>query len=117
MVAPNAVDISNWSGPLTLAVAQAWKADGVELVIIGCSVPATSVQQAQVCVAAGLKFHLYIYLTYSADVTTQVALALSVGSQFPQAVPDVIWLDAEDETGSLTVDQRIAQHVRARNMV
>ncbi len=117
MVNPNAIDISNWSGTITPAHVASWRAQGISLVVIGAQVQSIAIQQANTVLAGGLDWHIYQYLAYSGDVSTQVAQALALGAQFPKDVPAIIWLDAEDETGNLSSAQRIAQHAKARAMV
>lgn len=97
-----AVDVSNYSSALTPEALAAWKADGVELVLVQAIDPPAGFpagktrDQVQACLDAGLVVDAYIYLWFDADVgDIQRKLALLDGLPIRR-----LWLDVEDESAA-----------------
>ncbi len=101
-----ALDISVWSGNLTPAHVSGWQSQGYTHLIVGCQNATTAQQQLATAVAGGMTVDIYKYLYFSSDMTTQVQNALAIGSGHPIGR---IWLDVEDDPGSLSVQQIVAK--------
>lgn len=94
-----AVDVSNYTGPVSIENLQAWWDSGIRLVIIQAFPPSQSakyqnqVEQEQACVSFGIPFEIYIY-DYLTDPQWRAdALSGLVGTN-----ADRIWMDEEDTT-------------------
>lgn len=93
-----AIDVSNYSSPISVATLNAWRAAGVGLVIIQ-AFPPTYVQhteqrdQMRAAVAAGMPFDCYVY-DYLGD-PTWLDRALDGLDQAAEK-PRRVWLDEED---------------------
>lgn len=101
-----AVDMSNYTSPLTPENLQALKDAGVDLVIAQAIDPPAGFpagvtrQQIQACLDAGLPVDAYLWLWFDLDVSDiQRKLALLDGLQIRQ-----LWLDVED-TAAVKYDQ------------
>jgi hypothetical protein len=101
-----AVDISNYTDPITPAAAQALKGAGVELVLVQAVDPppgypaGVTRSQIQTCLDAGLAVDAYVWLWFDLDVADiQHKLALLDGLSVRQ-----LWLDVED-TAAIKYDQ------------
>ena len=101
-----AVDISNYTTPLTPAAMEGLKSAGVRHVIIQSIDPPAGYppgrtrEQIQACQAAGLTVDAYVWLWFDLDVADiQRKLGLLDGLQIRQ-----LWLDVED-TASIKYDQ------------
>src|SRR5437762_3178235 len=101
-----AVDMSNFTDPLTAAAIQGLKDAGVEHVIVQAIDPPPAYpagrtrEQVQACLDAGLSVDAYVWLWFDLDVADiQRKLALLDGLQIRQ-----LWLDVED-TASINYDQ------------
>src|SRR6202022_2011437 len=94
-----AVDISNYTSELTPAALAAWKAGGVELVIVQAidpppGFPAGRTQlQIEACLAAGLAVDAYVWLWFDAP-TSDISSKLSILAGLPPVRQ--LWLDIQD---------------------
>lgn len=101
-----AVDISNYTSPLTPENLQALKDAGVELVIAQAVDPPAGFpagrtrQQVQACIDAGLTVDVYIWLWFDLD-TSDIEHKLSLLDGLPIRQ---LWLDVED-TAAIKYDQ------------
>lgn len=93
-----ATDISNYTSDLTSETLAAWKADGVELVIVQAVDPPAGYpagktrEQIQACLDAGLAVDAYVWLWFDLDVTDILhKLTLLDGLPIRR-----LWLDVED---------------------
>ncbi len=97
----NAVDVSNYTGPLSQEALARWKALGVRLVIVQAvdpppSYPPTQTrQQLQACQDAGLPTDAYLYL-WATDTPETLQARLKLLDGFPIRR---LWLDCEDAGG------------------
>lgn len=97
-----AIDISNYTDPLTPAALEAWKAAGVGLVIVQAIDPPAGFpagrtrDQIQACLDAGLPVDAYVFLWFDLDVSDiQHKLSLLGGLPIRR-----LWLDVEDESAA-----------------
>ena len=95
-----ALDISVYSGTITAAHVDQWKAAGFTHVIVGCQNATVAKQQLAVLVAGGMTVDLYKYLYFTASMTSQVQASLAIGAGFPVGR---LWLDLEADPGTLDV--------------
>jgi hypothetical protein len=101
-----ALDISVWSGTLSSANVQGWIAQGYTHLIVGTQNGSTAQQQLTTAVAGGMTVDIYKYLYFDTDMTTQVQNALAIANGYPIGR---IWLDVEDDPGTLSVGQIVAK--------
>ena len=105
MLGANCLDISNWTGPITPQQAECWKADGIELVIVGLQYPSqpnnggfppgVAHLQIPVLLGAGIQVQVYVYLYAGANAAATVNYSLDkVASLIP--VGTLVWVDVED---------------------
>lgn len=97
-----AADISNYTSDLTPEALAAWRADGVELVLVQAIDPPAGFpvgktrDQVQACLAAGLVVDAYVYLWFDNDISDiQHKLQLLDGLPIRR-----MWLDVEDESAA-----------------
>ena len=95
--------MSNYTGPISQANLQAWRDDGVELVIVQAFPPEYSQyqiqqQQIQACSDFGMPFECYIYDYLSVPSWRDRAL---VGIQALAWQPAQVWADEEDTTAKV----------------
>lgn len=97
-----ATDVSNYTDPLTPDALEAWKAAGIELVIIQAINPPAgfpagkTTDQIQQCLAAELVVDAYIFLWF--DLTSSdIAAKLGLLTGYPVRR---VWLDVEDSAAS-----------------
>ncbi len=95
-----ALDISVYSGTITSAHVDQWKAAGFSHVIVGTQNASVARQQLATLVAGGMTVDVYKYLYFTSSMTTQVQSALSIADGFPVGR---LWLDLEADPGSLDV--------------
>lgn len=107
-----AVDCSNWTGPLTQETLAAWKADGVELIIVQAVDPppgyplGVTRQQIAACLEAGLAVDAYVWFWFERSLwpwDLDRKLALLDGLPIRQ-----LWLDVEDTAPGYSPEQRAA---------
>ena len=97
----NAVDVSNYTGPLSADALTRWKALGVRLVIVQAVdppppyPPTQTRQQLQACQDAGLMTDAYVYL-WASDTPATIQARLALLDGFPVRR---LWLDCEDTSG------------------
>lgn len=94
---PVAIDISQWSGEVSVEDFQRAKAAGCSRVIVALNNLTLAKRQIDNAKAAGLQVQAYIYLYFQQDPASRVSEALNALSG--TGVRDV-WLDCEDETFS-----------------
>lgn len=98
-----AVDVSNYTGQLSQANLAAWKARGVDLVIVQAFPMSYATkywnqrQQMDACQAAGMPFNNYIY-DYLHDPTWRDGCL--AGLEGVPLKPAYVWADEEDTTAS-----------------
>lgn len=109
-----ACDVSNYTSDLTPEALEAWKADGLELVIVQAVSPPPGYpagktrQQIQQCLAAGLTVDAYIWIWFDLDIADiERKLALLDGLPIRQ-----LWLDVEDQA-AIKYDQ-VACEIKVR---
>lgn len=95
-----AVDVSNWTGEITLDTIKAWRTAGVNRLIVRASVedhPKMTIarQQLRIAKQARLARHAYLWLYFMSSLPPeeQMALALAVCHGFGV---QRLWLDCED---------------------
>lgn len=93
-----AVDVSNYSGPISEEQARCLRAQGIEHLVAGTQAP--NITRAQLAAAgmAGISTDAYVYLYWRRDVREEVAQARGVIAGFPIGR---LWLDCEDDAGGL----------------
>lgn len=107
-----AVDVSNYTGPLSQGQIAAWKAGGVGLIIVQ-AFPATyaqyvtQAQQMSACKDAGMPYDCYIY-DYLQDPSWRDGALVGL-RQLGAMRPARVWADEEDTTAkALTLKKREA---------
>lgn len=105
-----AIDVSNFTDPITPVAAQALKGAGVELVIVQAVDPPAPFPssktriQIQACLEAGLAVDAYVWLWFDLDGTDVAGkLSLLDGLSIRQ-----LWLDVED-TAASKYDQAVCE--------
>lgn len=100
----HAVDVSNYSGPLTPAALAAWRDQhDVGLVIVQAVSPPPSYPpsqtraQLEACAAAGIATDVYVYLWTTSNVEADIGAELALLDGLEHLVGRV-WLDCEDVT-------------------
>ena len=89
-----AVDMSNWSGKITLAQAQQMRAEGWDHAIVGLQNADIAQNQLDMLSAAGLTVDSYVYLLPDLSASDQIAVAMDkLGGRGVQK----LWLDCEGE--------------------
>jgi len=96
------VDISHWSGDITDAQVSCWWDLGIRHVIAGTQNPARTVHQLDKLVQGGMSVDAYVWMYWDQDPAQQVQAALGIVQDFPLGR---LWLDVEDDPGSLTTGQ------------
>ncbi len=97
-----AVDVSNYTGPLSAAALEAWKRRGIGLVIVQAVdppapyPPTQTVGQIRACVAAGLQVEAYVYLWFTLGAS-DIKRKLELLKGLPISR---VWLDVEDTTAT-----------------
>jgi hypothetical protein len=97
-----AIDVSNYTSPLSAAALEAWRSNGVELVIVQAVDPPAGYPpgqtraQIQQCLDAGLVVDAYVWIWFDLDVEDiNRKLALLDGLAVRQ-----VWLDVEDQAAA-----------------
>lgn len=94
-----AIDVSNYTGPITVDQARCLREQGVEHVIAGTQVPSVTRVQLEAALAAGMTIDAYVYLYWRRDVAAVVREALRALEGLPAGC---LWLDCEDQTAGLS---------------
>ena len=101
-----AVDISNWSGPVTDAEMDCWWELGYRHIIAGTQRPWLTRQQLEVAVARGMSVDAYEYIYWDGDVAGQVERALEAVADLPIGR---LWIDLEEDPRGLTPAELITR--------
>ncbi len=102
---PLAIDVSNYSGPISSTQARALVAAGVRRVVVGTQAPRAPYppcavgQQIPALLDAGVEVHAYVYLWLAEDGAAQVRAALDLVAPWRERLGG-IWLDVEDTTAT-----------------
>lgn len=115
---PLAIDISNYSGPISAAQAGALVEAGVRRVIVGTQAPGAPyppcalTQQIPALLDAGIEVHAYVYLWLADDCGEQVRAALDLVAPWRERL-GWLWLDVEDTTATALTPAERLDAVRA----
>lgn len=101
-----AIDMSNYTGPVTPEQATALYNDGHRRVVVGTQDPLITQGQIDVLAAVGIEIEAYTYLRFDRDAHAQVVRGIAaLGGRVARRM----WLDAEDETAAqLPANQVVA---------
>jgi GH25 family lysozyme M1 (1,4-beta-N-acetylmuramidase) len=108
-----AVDVSNYTGPITPEQARCLRGHGVAHLVAGTQVPALTRVQVGAALAAGMTADAYVYLYWRDGVLAQVERALAAVAGLPVGR---LWLDCEDDAAGLApaqVEALIASAIEA----
>lgn len=116
----NVIDLSNFTGEITDAIAECWWQAGIRGAVVGCQNVAIAIQQANVLLAAGFTVELYAFMYWGASTITEVQKAIRVAVAVG-IVGCRIWLDCEamppNEASGQTPVTRVKQLTQAVNYV
>lgn len=108
----NVIDLSNFTGEITDAIAQCWWGLGVRGAVVGCQDVAIATQQATVLLRNGFSVHLYAFMYWGLSTLPEVQKCYMVAAAVGLAGTR-IWLDCEaqvpNEAAGQTPDGRVAQ--------
>jgi GH25 family lysozyme M1 (1,4-beta-N-acetylmuramidase) len=101
-----AVDVSNYSGPISPEQARCLRQAGVEHLIAGTQVASICRQQLEAALEAGLTIDAYVYLHWRRDVVAEVQSARGTlaGLQVGR-----LWLDCEDDPAGLSAAEVVGR--------
>lgn len=115
----NVIDLSNFTGEITDAIAQCWWGLGVRGAVVGCQRVDIATQQATMLLRNGYTVGLYAFMYWGESTVPEVAKCYAVAAAVPGLAGTRIWLDCEaqapNEAPNQTPDGRVAQLAIARN--
>ncbi|MEI6136062.1 MAG: GH25 family lysozyme [Chloroflexota bacterium] len=115
---PLAIDVSNFTGPIDAARASALHAAGVRRAVVGTQYPGAPYPagcahlQIPALLDAGIEVQAYVYLWFAEDASAQVRAALDVIVPWRDRIAR-LWIDVEDESGTLDAAARVDVVARA----